>query len=246
MQFVRGRKELSIAAIIALVIVGALAVLGQGVAARGNVGAPVRQTSGTGHTLAVQGHGETNVAPDQATITLGVQTKGADAQSSLSNNANKMNAVIAAVQAQGVPASHIQTSDLSLWYDSQNDSYVSSHQIAVRLDNVNKVGAVLDSAVGAGANNSWGVSFGLKDQSAAKAQALAKAVADARGHANSLASSLGVSVSGVGSASEVAYQYQPMFYGAKAAAAPAQSSAPTPVQPGELTVSADIQVTYTF
>jgi uncharacterized protein YggE len=233
----------SIAAAVALFMVA------QSVAARGNTGALTRQSapSATAHTVSVAGHGEITVPPTEATITLGVQTKGADAQTALSKNATDMSAVIGAVEAKGVPASHIQTSDLSIWYDSQNDDYAVSHQITVNLDNVNVVGSVLDVAVTAGANNSWGVSFGLKDPSAAKAQALQKAVADARSHADAMASALGVTISGVGSASETSYNYTPIQYGPAAASSKAASQQlPTPVQAGQLTITGDVTVVYTF
>lgn len=222
----------------------AAVVLVQVASARSNVGSPVRQST-TGHTIAVNGHGEIQVAPDMATITVGVQTHDSSAQAALSSNASRMNAVIAAVEAQGVPATHVQTSDLSLWYDSQKDQYVVNHSLSVRSDAPDKVGNILDAAVAAGANMSWGVSFGLKDQNAAEAQALGVAVSNARTRTQAIAGALGVSISGVGSASEATYNVvNPQPYLARAAAA-APSNA-TPVQTGQLTVSADIRVVYTF
>jgi uncharacterized protein YggE len=231
-----------------VVVAVVCATLGIGLTARSaiagsNVGAPLRQGS-TGHTISVSGHGEVQVAPDMATLTVGVQSSSDTAQGALADAANKMTAVIAAIEAQGVPASHIQTTDLEIWYDSQRGAYVASHSVTASLDDVNHVGNVLDAAVGAGANNSWGVSFGLKNQSAARSQALQSAIADARTRANSIASALGVTISGVGSASEASVSVpQPVPVFAAAAAAP---SAATPVQPGQLTVTADVNVTYTF
>lgn len=232
------------AGIVAVLVLIAVLVIVPAASARGNVGAPVK-AGATNHTITVGGHGEVSVPPDEATMTLGVESKANTAQAALSDNSSKLSAVIAAVESQGVPASHIQTSDLSIWYDSERNTYTASHQITVRIDNVDKVGQVLDAAVGAGANNSWGVGFGLKDPSAAHAQALQKAVSDARTRANGMATALGVSITGVGSAEEPSYQSTPVRYGV-AAGAPAPAGAPTPVQPGQLTVTADINVVYTF
>jgi len=233
-------------------VAGALAAVAAGLAvialvpavsARSNVGAPVKATGAT-HTITVSGHGQVFATPDEATMTVGVESRGTTAQQALSDDSGKMNAVIAAVEAQGVPSSHVQTSNLSLWYDSERQTYVASHQVTVQMDSVDRVGAVLDASVGAGANNSWGVSFGLKDPSAAHSQALQAAVADARKRADSVASSLGVSISGVGSASEATYQVYPV---ATTAAPAAPGAAPTtPVQPGQLTITADLTVVYTF
>jgi uncharacterized protein YggE len=180
-----------------------------------------------------------------AMITVGVESKGQDAKEALSKNADLQTAVIAAVEAQGVPANHIQTTSLSIYFDSQQDNYVADHELTLRLDDVSKVGSVLDAAVGAGANNSWGVQFELKDQSAARAQALQAAVKDSRTRADSIASALGVAVSGVASASESSYTVvPPQPYAASKALAP--GAATTPVQPGELTITADVNVVYTF
>jgi uncharacterized protein YggE len=221
----------------------ALSVVGGRAVASSN-SAPARQNANTNHTLTVNGHGEASVAPDMANITLGVETKGATAQDALSANSSKMSSVISAVEDQGVPTQHIQTSGLSIYYDSQAGQYVAGHELDVRIDSVNKVGAVLDAAVGAGANNSWGVSFGLQDPSQAQQTALQNAVADARKHADAMSAKLQVNITGVGSASEASYYTSPVKYaGASGVAAP---SAPTPVQPGQLTVSADISVVYTF
>jgi uncharacterized protein YggE len=239
------RKTISAFAVAGFLAIGGGLVMTQNASARINAGAPAKQSS-TAHLISVGGHGEVSVAPDMATLTIGVQSKGQDANEALARNATAQNAVIAAVEAQGVPASHIQTTNLSLYFDSQGDNYIADHELTIRIDAVSRVGAILDAAVGAGANNSWGVGFGLKDQSAARAQALQAAVKDARSRADAMASGLGVSVTGVASASEASYnvQYPQPYAAASRAAAP--GGAPTPVQPGELTITADVNVSFTF
>lgn len=237
-------------ALAALIITAAVlltaGIFVQRASARGNVGAPIGQAAPAGHTIKVAGHGEVSLAPDRATVTLGVQSKDTDAQSALSSNNSKMTAIIAAVQGQGVQASHVQTSNLSIWYDSQHNEVTVSHDITVRLDDVNKTGPVIDAAVGAGANTTWGVDFGIKDLSAARSQALQAAVADARKRADSLAAALGVTVSGVGAVEEATFTNPvPIRYSGVAAPAPAPAPS-TPVQTGQLQVTADINVVYTF
>jgi len=234
-----------LAALVGLALIVVLSLsMGQRVLARDTTSAPVGQSSPTTHTISVSGHGEATATPDMATITVGVQTKAADAQAALASNSTKLNAVVAAIEGQGVAAAHIKTSDLSLYLDSQTNDYQASHQLTISLDSVGKVGSVLDAAVGAGANNSWGVSFGLQDASTQRSQALTSAISDARKKANAMAAALGVTVTSVGSASEASYNAPPIQYGA-VASAPNASSA-TQVQPGQLTISADVSVIYTF
>jgi uncharacterized protein YggE len=238
-------RNRTLAVILGLVLIAALSLsMGQRALARGNASAPTSQTLPTNHTISASGHGDATATPDKATIIVGVQTKGTDAQLALASNSTKLNAVVAAIQAQGVAADHIQTSNLSLYLDSQTNDYQASHELTVTLESVGKVGPVLDAAVGAGANNSWGVDFGLKDASAPRSRALTAAIADARKKADAMAAALGVSVTGVGSASEASYS-PPIQYAGVARASSAPSPA-TQVQPGQLTISADVSVVYTF
>ncbi len=239
---ISGRAVTVVAILLTLVAAGTFAATAS---ARGNAGAPVAQTSTTGHTIVVNGHGEVDLAPNLATLQVGVESKGDDAASALASAATKLTSVLSAVEAQGVAQDHIQTTDLSLYFDSTNGTYVASHQISIRLDGTDKVGAVLDAAVQAGATDAWGVQFGLQDPSAGHDQALQAAITDARSRANSIASALGVTITGVGSASEATYNTTPIQYGTVAPGV-AASAPTTPVQPGQLTVTADVTVTYTF
>lgn len=230
--------------VVALVCVVVLSLgMGARALARGQTSAVVHQTTTSAHTISVSGHGEATSTPDKATITVGVQTKGTDAQSALASNAGRMNSVMAALASQGVPADHIKTTDLSIYQDSQSNDYLVSHQLILSLDNVAKVGQVLDAAVAAGANNSWGVQFGLKDASAPKSQALTAAIADARKKADTIAAAVGATVTGATSVSEASYNPPIPFAGAARAA---QASTATQVQPGQLVTSADVNVVYTF
>jgi uncharacterized protein YggE len=238
-------KYRALAGILTLTLIAFLSMsMGQRAFARSADGAVTKQATSTTHTISVSGHGHALATPDEATLTVGVQTKGVDAQQALSSNSTKLNAVVAAIEAQGVTADHIKTSDLNLYLDSQSNTYQASHDLTVTLDNVAKVGTVLDAAVGAGANNSWGVEFGLKDASVQESQALTAAITDARRRADAMAAALGVSVTGVGSASDAAYSPPIQIVGAARAAS--ATSAATQVQPGQLTTSADVNVVYTF
>lgn len=223
-------------------------VLSRSVAARSNVGAPLKQTTSdsTGHTITVSGQGAVQVTPDQAALTVGVQTRADTAQAASSDNATKMTAVINAIEALGIPAKNITTSQLSIYFDTEKSQYVVSNNVTVTIDDISIVGKVLDAAVTAGANASYDLNFGLKDPTAANTQALKAAVANARQRADTIAGSLGVTISGVGSAQSTSYNVVPV-YAAASKAAPAPAAAPPPpVSGGQLTVTADVTVVYTF
>ena len=121
---------------------------------------------------------------------------------------------------------------------------VALHNLTVRLDDINAVGPLLDAAVGAGANTSWGVNYGLKDQSAARSQALKAALADARKHANDMAAALGLRITGVAAAEETTFGVSPGPKDVIPGAGGGMGG--SPIQPGELTIAANVRVTYTF
>jgi uncharacterized protein YggE len=130
-------------------------------------------------TLNLSADGEVRVAPDMATITLGVTTQGPTAGQAMQANAAQMTGVVQALRRQGVPERDIRTSSLNLnpqyqYGDNQPPrltGYQASNQVTIRVEDLTKLGADLDAVVGAGANEIQGVSFGLKNSDAAEDQA---------------------------------------------------------------------------
>jgi uncharacterized protein YggE len=219
-------------------------ILALGMPTRGSAASPSAQTGQpTGsRTLTAQGQGEVRVQPDQATITLGVESRAAEARTALAANAEKLNGVIAALKGQGLASNSMQTSNLSLYYDAERKEQVALHNLTVRLDDIQQVGSTLDAAVAAGATTSWGVSFGVKDASVARSQALKAAIADARKHADDMAAALGMRITGVVAAEETTSGVSPkdVIPGVGA------GGGASPIQPGELAIAAGVRVTYTF
>ena len=65
-------------------------------------------------TVNLAAYGETRIAPDQATINLGVSSRATTAQEAMRLNNVAMNAVVAALRRQGIAERDIQTSGLNL------------------------------------------------------------------------------------------------------------------------------------
>jgi hypothetical protein len=116
--------------------------------------------------------------------------------------------------------------------------------IQVTIRDLDTVGDVLDAAVEAGANNVWGVSFGLDNTDALEEQAREKAVADARARAESLAKLNGVTAGDVIAISEVIGSGPSPMYAEAAAYRGLGGGGGAPVEPGELTFSTQVQVIY--
>ncbi|MGZ4151309.1 MAG: SIMPL domain-containing protein, partial [Actinomycetota bacterium] len=178
---------------------------------------------------------------------LGVQTQADTAQAALAQNADKMNAVIAAVIAQGITKDDLATEGVSLYptygQNGQNvTGYQASNVVDVTVRQMNKVGVIIDTAVGAGANLANGITFQLSDQNQGMDTALAAAVADAKSKAEALASAGDAQLGQVVSIDETTGSSTPPVFYDRATSAGA--SAPTPVQPPTLETQVSVTVVW--
>ena len=129
-------------------------------------------------TISVSGSGSVKVPADMAKLTFSVITKEPTALASVQNNAAKMNKVYDALKKNGIEEEKISTTNYSLYQESiykdgksEPGQYVTSNNIIVVLDDVEKAGLVIDTAIGAGVNQMNGISFLVKDSKAALNQA---------------------------------------------------------------------------
>jgi uncharacterized protein YggE len=115
--------------------------------------------------------------------------------------------------------------------------------VQVTLDDLGKIGTVIDSATLAGANHLQGIQFTLRDQDAVRAEALRQAATRARAEAEVLAAALGLKVVRVLSAEENSPRVVPVraYMGAPRAAMATATA--TPVEAGTLDVTADVMLT---
>ena len=203
------------------------------------------------------GTGEVKVPPDQAIVRLGVSAEGKDAKRAQAQAAELMGKVTKAIRGKGIPAERIITErhDLQpVW--EQDEENRRPRVVAYRATNVVRVevplgtppvgaraGEVVDAAIAAGANELQGIEFTLQDEEPARLRAMALASERARARAEALAKSLGVKLGRLLEAtSDSTSTPPPMPF--MAARMELKSAAPTPVEPGELTIQATVQVTY--
>jgi len=193
-------------------------------------------------------------APDVATIGTGVQTKAQTAAQAMKDNAVKMDGLIIALAKAGIAKADIQTSGINLnaQYDYSNRDgqpsgprflgYEASNQLSVKVRDVKKVGALLDTLVQAGATNINGPSFSIEDQSPLQAQARATALKTAKAQADFYAQAAGYRSARLVSISESSSggnAPMPMM-----AARFKADAAPTPVEPGQVSASISLTVQY--
>ncbi len=204
-------------------------------------------------SIDVTGVGEYEVAPDQAQLSFAVETRAPTAQEAAAQNAETMDRVIEALIAAGVPREEIETQNYSVHPEYVHDAgadeprvrgYRVMNQVVVTTGDLDRVGALIDVALNAGANRVDGVNFFLDDPATAQSEALRRAVASARESAETIASALGVQLGEVLNASTSTQIVRP--YAAPMARMDVMESAaaPTPIQPGEQTIRAMVAISF--
>lgn len=158
-------------------------------------------------TVTVVGVGEVTAEPDQAVITLGVQLFNSNAQVASEELSGRMTSVLEAIRALGVPAENIQTTNYSIFfereYQPRSDQlegpgpegvYRVENMVEVTIPEVARAASIVQAAIGAGANQMYGIRFGFSDPSTLEAQAQARAMENARAKAQILAAVEGLEV----------------------------------------------------
>jgi hypothetical protein len=199
--------------------------------------------------ISVTGEAQISVAPDIAFVDAGVATDARTAREASEANNAAMAKVFAALKAVNIDARDVQTSRLSLQPQyAPNRSgpspivgYRASNRVTVRIHDVSKVASVIDTLVGAGANDIGNVAFEVSQASKLLDEARDKAVADARRKAEIYAKAAGVTLGAPLSISEGGAQPQPMF---RAKAVAPMAAAPTPIAQGEETLSISVSVSW--
>ena len=215
-------------------------------------GATAADTMFRATTFNLSASGETRIAPDMASISLGVMTEGKTAAEALAANATRMTAVMASLKKAGIAERDIQTSGLTLnpqyrYVENQPPvliGYQVTNQVTVTVRDLKKLGAAVDATVNAGANQVNGISFGLSDPTAAENAAREAAVKALSAKADLYARATGYRVSRLVTLSEGGgYTPQPPMP-MLAMAGRAQFKDSTPVASGELNVRIDITGLY--
>ncbi|MFN3522067.1 MAG: SIMPL domain-containing protein [Phenylobacterium sp.] len=213
--------------------------------------APAAESMFRATTLNLAAYGETRVAPDMATITLGVQVEAPSAQEAMQQNARRMTQVIAALKKAGIAERDIQTSNLNLspqYVYEQNtpprlSGYQASNQVTIRVTDLARLGQAVDATVNAGANQIHGISFGLKDPTAAENAAREAAVKALAAKADLYARATGHRIQRLVSLSEGGGYSAPPPMPVMAMARMDKAES-TPVSGGELTVRVDVNGLY--
>lgn len=210
------------------------------------------QVPADGTLLTVAAHAEARRVPDIATVSAGVVTQAADANSALRQNADEMAKVVAAIRAAGIAERDVQTAGVNLnpqYRYAENQppvitGYQASNTVNVIVRDIGKLGRILDALVATGANQINGPSFDVDKKDEAYDEARRDALQKARQRADMYARSLGLQVRRIVSIDETAGQDIPRPMMRMEAKAMAADAAGTSISPGENVLGLTLNVVF--
>lgn len=205
--------------------------------------------------VTVSGRASVETEADRAHVSLAVETEAQSAQEAAGSNADLMTAVTAAVSAAGEGDEGLRVSTsgyaLSPRYASEPGDqgqkivgYTARNTLEVTVDETDRIGALIDAGLGAGANRVSSLAFEAKDPEPARAEATREAIRRARAEAEVMADALGMALGpplDVQGGAETPY---PMARSSLAMDAMQLRAAPTPIESGPLTISSNVTIRF--
>jgi uncharacterized protein len=199
-------------------------------------------------TISVSGEAHVSVPPDLAEVDAGVTSEAKTAREASEANNAAMGKVLLALKGAGIAEKDFQTSRLSLQPQYANQSkpgpnvvvgYRTSNRVTIQVHDVSKVASVIDTLVGAGANEIGGINFMVSEASKLLDDARARAIADARRKAEIYAKAAGITLGAPVSISESSGSMPVRFRRMESAMVAA-----APVAQGEETLQVTVNVSW--
>jgi uncharacterized protein len=209
---------------------------------------PSPGTETSDRTVSTSGMAIVRSAPDEALVTLGVHTDAASAEEAMQGNADRMGDLVQALMDAGLDRNDLATATISLyprWNDTGSEivGFTAENQLTATVTNMDRVGAIIDAGVHAGANLAGGITFRVSNDNEAADRALTDAVADAKRKAELLAATGGDDLGVVLSITESGSSFPPpVFYGEAGVAA----DMATPILPPTLETQVSVSVVWSL
>jgi uncharacterized protein YggE len=203
--------------------------------------------------VVASGQATVRLPPDLAYITIATETRAPRPAEAQQQNARTMTAVRQKLDAARVSKDSVRTVSYTLEEEFEygpnrrtSKGFHAVNTIEVRVDDIGRVGEILDVAVGAGATSAGNIRFDLKDRAGAERQALRLAVTDARMRADAAAAGANTAVVSVIRIEEQGMVIPVPRPAVMMRAAAAEAQPETPMTPGEIEIEARVQLTATI
>jgi uncharacterized protein len=211
--------------------------------------------SGQQEGIWVSGEGKVTAVPDVAIISLGIEAQSLTVAEGQTQAAAAMEKVMTALKSNGVAEKDIKTQSFSIqkvtkWDNNkQEDIFVGyrvTNMVTAKVREVAKAGAVIDAVTVAGGDltriNSIG--FTVDNPASYYTDARKLAVSDATAKAKQLAELAGVKLGKATYVTESTYVPGPIYRQDAVVKAVPAPSVVTPINPGEMEITLDVQIGY--
>ncbi|MEH7376354.1 SIMPL domain-containing protein [Neobacillus drentensis] len=203
------------------------------------------------YLIKVSGEGEMAIQPDSASVNLGIITESKQVITAQQQNSLEVTKVIDSLISLGITKNNIQTFDYRIEADYDYDQgkqifrgYKITHILQVKIEDLSIVGKVVDTAVQNGVNYVSNVQFTVKNKESFYKQVLGMAVNNAIEKAKTIAGTLNVSLIPTPRlVIEGGRTVQPVF---NQPGAFVKGAASTQIEPGQITVKADVIAEFHF
>ena len=202
-------------------------------------------------TINVSGEGKIKVTPDQAAISISVETKGAKAVDVKKENDTKIDAVLKYIKKMNIAKEDYQTQRVSLYpnydYEKKKTNYIATQTVYVLLKDLNKYDALMDGLVDLGINRIDNVEFKSSKIDQLQSDARKLAIKDAKAKAEDFVSVLNQKVGKaltISDNSQVNYPPRPMYEMKAMAMADGGGAARETLATGEIELVVNVSVSF--
>ena len=204
-------------------------------------------------TIHVTGSGTAYGSPDTAYVEVGVDMLDKDFAVAFNSTSKAVDTVLAAMKELGIKAEDIQTTSINVWWEDEYDrdgnstgvrKYHVSQSMQIVVRDINQIESVITTAVENGANQIYGLNFGMSETTELEADARSQAVADGRARAENLAQLLGVEWGDPISITELNNGANPINTGGGGGGIAYDKVQSMAVSPGQLSVNVSVDIVY--
>lgn len=200
--------------------------------------------------ITVSGEGKVKVAPDQASISISIETKGTKAEEVKRENDKKMDAILKFIKNSNIAKEDFQTQRVSLNpnydYEKKKHNYIATQTVQILLKDLSKYDALMEGLVNEGINRIDNVEFKSSKITQLQSDARKLAIKEAKAKAEDFVSVLGQKVGKAILISDNSQSYhpQPRMYTMKSSVAMDESAPRETLAIGEIEITANVNVNF--
>ena len=200
--------------------------------------------------VTVSGEGKVKVAPDQASISISIETKGTKAEEVKRENDKKMDAILKFIKKSNIAAEDFQTQRISLNpnydYEKKKYNYIATQTVQILLRDLSKYDVLMEGLVNEGINRIDNVEFKSSKLTQLQSDARKLAMKEAKAKAEDFVSVLGQKVGKAILISDNSQSYhpQPRMYAMTSSMAMDESAPRETLAIGEIEITANVSVNF--